>query len=95
MEKKRKRREEERALVNNDTIITTTTTTTNSFCLEWRSSRLEKEEESSKHETCENRETVERYSRQMRLPLFQHDKNAKGGQSRLVKATCSLQALEG
>lgn len=95
MEKKRKRREEERALVNNDTIITTTTTTTNSFCLEWRSSRLEKEEESSKHETCENGETVERYSRQMRLPLFQHDKNAGGGQSRLVNASVFIAGAGG
>jgi molybdopterin/thiamine biosynthesis adenylyltransferase/rhodanese-related sulfurtransferase len=88
--KKRKRREEERALVNtttDDTIITTTTTNNNNrcCCLEWRSSRLEKEESSSQRE-CETRETVERYSRQMRLPFFRHDERSKGGQSRLFKA---------
>ena len=90
--KKRKRREEEEEEeeLNNttdDTIIITTTTTNNTrCCLEWRSSRLEKEESSSQRECEKNRETVERYSRQMRLPFFQHDERSKGGQSRLFKA---------
>ena len=76
MEKKRKRREEE---------------TNASRCLEWRSSHLEKEEsrdEEGNDDDHNGKETVERYSRQMRLPLFQREEeNSKGGgQSRLFKA---------
>ena len=79
--KKRKRREEE--------------TNAASRCLEWRSSHLEKEESQSDDEEGNDddhdgrKETVERYSRQMRLPLFQREEeeNSKGGgQSRLFKA---------
>ena len=92
---KRKRREEERALKINNTTDDTITTTTTNRCLEWRSSRLEKEESSSTHE-CENiRETVERYSRQMRLPFFQHDERSKGGQSRLVNASVFIAGAGG
>ena len=94
MEKKRKRREEERARVNNTTDDTITTTTNNIRCLEWRSSRLEREE-SSKRDKCTNGETVERYSRQMRLPLFQHDEHSGGGQSRLVNASVFIAGAGG
>ena len=92
---KRKRREEERALKINNTTDDTITTTTTNRCLEWRSSRLEKEESSSSQRECETRETVERYSRQMRLPFFRHDERSKGGQSRLVNASVFIAGAGG
>ena len=95
MEKRKRREGEEKLNLNNthtdDTIITTTNNTTkNRLCLEWRSSRLEKEEESSYDDECG--ETIERYSRQMRLPVFHEN---AGGQSRLLRASVFIAGAGG